>query len=129
MSRSKASTIAVLSLSVANTDRENRGERRNDGVWQALWPFGDRQVLPRPRHLFNGSHSGCIERRQGLRNANLFAGLGTNRKACEFDGRLPLVYHRKQWLLFARANPTASGHRFVQVTSSSDSMRTWMPFN
>ena len=90
--------------------------------------FGARPRLLGARLLFNGSHPNCIERRRGLNNKNLYPGVGQKNRACEFDGRLSLVHHKGRWLLFARANPTERGNRYVQVTQSSDGLRTWSPF-
>lgn len=73
------------------------------------------------RIILNGSHPGCVERRDASQMRWLLAGV------CEFDGRLSLAHHRGEYLLYTRANVYAHGHRFVQLTTSTDSVR-WRPF-
>lgn len=75
------------------------------------------------RLIFNGTHPGCVERRP--RAWTRADGSG----ACEFDGRLSLVEHNGELVLFARANSGASGLRFVQATRSKDNGRSWSPFS
>ena len=74
------------------------------------------------RRLLDGFHEGCVEARRTV-------GLETRdeRAACEFDGRLSLVKHEGEYLLYTRLNPASHGSRFVQVTRSSD-MVHWGAF-
>ena len=74
------------------------------------------------RWLFNGTHSGCVERRSRLWASMAYL------NTCEFDGRLSLVRHGDQLLLYARANPAIHGQRYVQMAASDDDGRTWGPF-
>ena len=126
-----------------NRDRVTPGERSNTGVWQAKLPVqalspasslmrrpGGGGFVTAAHRMFNGSHPGCLEARVGVNNGNLFPGRADHLRACEFDGRLSLVRHQQggAWLLYARANPVAHGHRFVQVTRSDDAMKSWQPF-
>ena len=46
---------------------------------------------------------------------------------CEFDGKLSLVHHRGEYLLYARANLAARGQRFVQFARSTN-LRRWSEF-
>ena len=75
------------------------------------------------RMIFDGTHAGCVERRP----RKLLRADGTS--ACEFDGRLSLVQHEGQLLLYARANLGLSGSRFVQMTRSADGGASWSPFS
>ncbi len=79
------------------------------------------------RLVIDGFHSGCFEGRRDWFLAKRRE-KGEWRSACEFDGRLTLVHFAGRFFLFARLNPTQSGHRFVQVTSSPD-LRTWSRFS
>ncbi|KAL1503281.1 hypothetical protein AB1Y20_011334 [Prymnesium parvum] len=120
----------------------------NQGIWMLRgrsWEWNSRertslvplyisrgtfQPLPLPRDgpqwedmrlIINGSHPGCVERREPSRMPWLTPG------ACEFDGRLSLVRHRAAFLLYTRANIFHRGRRFVQVTRSVDTV-AWSPF-
>ena len=53
--------------------------------------------------LADGHHAGCLELRPK------FDGVG------EFDGQSSMIYFKKQWLLYTRANCGVTGHRQVQV--------------
>ena len=114
-----------------------RDERPNDGVWLTRWRPGTSAransvaSAEEALLLLNGSHRGCIERRVEAEGESLYPGANARSRACEFDGRLSLVFHRGRWLLYARANPTVRGHRHVQVArSNSDQLRPgdWGPF-
>ena len=70
------------------------------------WHAANRSALPR---LTSGRHPGCVSR---LRS-------GVPLPRCEYDGKLGLVRHRAQWLLYARANTKPWGGRFVQVAAST----------
>ena len=74
------------------------------------------------RKLIDGSHAGCIERRE-LRQFPQLAGPGV----CEFDGRLSLAYLNNTFYLFARANLGRRNGRFVQMATSRD-MVSWSAF-
>jgi len=74
------------------------------------------------RLILKGNHPGCVERRHPALAKQLRAGF------CEFDGRLSLVKHHGQLLLYARANPATHGQRFVQVSRSFDGGTTWSSF-
>ena len=102
-----------------NREPVKPGERPNDGVWLTRW----RADMPTAgslaaQFLFNGSHPGCVERRIEAEGKWLYPGTHRSSRACGFDGRLSLVFHAGRWLLYARANPTVRGHRFVQVVRS-----------
>ena len=101
---------------------------KGTGIWTASgksWRWAaDREVgAPKQasqwrgmRRLLNGFHEGCVEARRtdGLE-------MRGDRAACEFDGRLTLVKHEGEYLLYGRLNPTRQpGSRFVQMTRSSD---------
>eukprot|EP00966_Prymnesium_polylepis_P096893 2244976-Prymnesium_polylepis.1 len=73
------------------------------------------------RFIIGGKHEGCIERRDASRMTWLVPSV------CEYDGRLALVIFKGRYFLFARANPAASGQRFVQLTTSTDSF-VWSTF-
>jgi hypothetical protein len=102
-----------------NREGVRPNERPNDGVWLAHWrPGMSSAVDDSAQWLLNGSHSGCVERRVEVEGKGLYPGKDAESRACEFDGRLSLVFHRQRWLLYARSNPSVRGHRFVQVASS-----------
>ena len=111
-----------------NREPPKNGERPNDGVWLTRWKPSDK--LSRPRWLFNGSHPGCVERRTEVEGKWLHPGADVSSRACGFDGRLSLVFHRGHWLLYARANTKTRGYRSVQVSKSIGDEPTgpWGPF-
>lgn len=117
-----------------NLDAVRPGEKPNNGVWLASWlpherkATGASEVVGEAQWLFNGSHPGCVERRWRAEGRYLYPGSENTSRACEFDGRLSLVFFRHEWLLFARANPMARGRRHVQVTRSPDAQHSWSPF-
>ena len=76
-----------------------------------------------PRLVLLGGHPGCVERRR----SDALRWVGVPPGTCEFDGRLSLAHFRGRFWLFARANLASTGQRFVQVTSSTDSLE-WLPF-
>ena len=122
-----ASAAAALELQQAAGSR-GRGDDSGNSGGRGSGSRGTR-LSDGARRLFNGSHPGCVERRR--KRLNLHPGSNASDKAgkaCEFDGRLSLVNFRRRWLLYARANPTARGHRYVQLTSSDDRMSAWRPF-
>ena len=80
------------------------------------------------RLAIDGFHSGCFEGRRFDAQLAQRREKGEWRSACEFDGRLTLVHMTGRFFLFVRLNPTPSGHRFVQVTSSPD-LHTWSRFS
>ena len=75
--------------------------------------LGSQPQWGKMRLLFDGTDPGCIERRDTTRMPWVFPG------ACEFDGRLSLVEHRNELLLYVRANIASRGRRFVQVLPPS----------
>ena len=93
-------------VSRSNAAREGGGSTWRDSRW-----------------LFNGSHTGCIEKRSRFYAS--MAHLGT----CEFDGRVTLVRFKGVLRLYARANPATHGQRFVQTTASADDGHTWGAFS
>ena len=75
------------------------------------------------RWLFDGAHEGCTENRPRMQKR------ADGGSACEFDGRLSLVQHNGELLLYARANLRADGGmRYAQMTRSADGGLTWSPF-
>ena len=65
----------------------------------------------------------CVERRAFFKNV------------CEFDGRFSLVWHRRRWLLYGRANIAATmsrtgtfGGRHVQVSGAPSLHGPWSQF-
>lgn len=76
--------------------------------------------------LFNGSHPGCTELREGRKMPWVAPGI------CEFDGRLSLaqMFDDGSYLLYARSNTARhGGGRFVQVTRSARlSLTNWSAF-
>lgn len=92
----------------------------------ADWLSKDNVVVEPPRSpwydkrlIIDGSHSGCVERREHSAVCG---------QACEYDGRLSLVSFKGTLLLYTRANPKSHGSRHVQVTRSIDDGKTWLPF-
>ena len=135
-SSSSASTEYVVVGGQHNRERVRPGERPNDGIWSTRWHPEKHRAShvasnEEARWLLNGSHPGCVERRVEVEGKWLYPGYDAGSRACGFDGRLSLVYHRGQWLLFARANPAIRGHRSVQVSKSIGAQLTpggWGPF-
>ncbi len=96
----------------------SKGQHR--GMWLALgakWHAIDKRGGGwRARLILNGSHPGCVERRDPALMP--WAALIPGR--CEFDGRASLAHFGGRYHLYVRANPAAHGQRFVQVSSSTD---------
>ena len=78
------------------------------------------------RLIINGSHPGCMERRDPKSSPHLAHLIGGG--VCEYDGRLSLVHFNGSLLLFTRANPMSHGSRHVQMTRSVDDGNSWSPF-
>ena len=90
------------------------------------WPW-NATTWSWPRVVIAGGRpAGCIDRRPSrlLAEGGIGAAqLAAAAPACEFDGRLSLVYFRGEFRLFARANlfeSAIAGGRFVQSTTSVD---------
>ena len=87
------------------------------GVYRGLQAFAMSPTARRAEPLFNsatileGGVGGCVERRPD------------HRDWCDFDGRLSLVWWKKRFHLFARAN-TGVSKRFVQMATSPN-LRQW----
>ena len=78
------------------------------------------------RLALTGQHAGCVEARNA--SSDIFRKYLLN-STCEFDGRLSLVSHNGELLLYTRANTLGrGGGRHVQVTRSTDEGRHWSSF-
>ena len=99
----------------------NTSHRRQKETARRFWGYRDAEIFGSsstmplqtvgarggPRRVLDGMHSGCRECREGSMGA------------CEFDGKISVVYFRQRFLVFARANlEVVSGGRFVQVARS-----------
>ena len=106
MARSRSLEFAPGASVALLTDIKRRDWRVGVAAPQANW-HGLRWIL-------DGLQSECIERR----SPKIMPWVWPD--ACEFDGRLSVVFHRSRYLIFARANVAAKGQRFVQVAHSKD---------
>lgn len=137
---SLAHNLAILRhdgkwLKIGGQDNNRQSGKANVGLWALSadeWAW-HHQRLPSALNVLNGSHPGCIERRDRLPYLRPLGGgdgpaPNGAARACEFDGRLSLAHFGGRFLLYARANPARHGQRFVQMTSAPSLRSTWSPF-
>ena len=96
----------------------NDALRHESGIWRIESRGNVTHKWSHRRHVINGSHPGCVERRVSFY------------PICEYDGRLSASLLGPALLLYARANTKRwGGGRNVQVASSLDGGQSFAPFS